>query len=350
MRRNHLLTGLFLLVAYGLSSQDIHFSHIHASPVHLNPAMTGVFDKGEIRLIGNSRLQWETFTKGYKTLAAGVDAKIFSLNSTSTLSGGIQVYADRAGDLNFSTNRVDLNLAVQKTFDRQSRNMISLGFQGGYINHSIDYSKMIGYEQEDELLNFAPKSLNTWDLGLGMSWFHRVDRRDYFYLGGSAFHLNNPTISFFGEMDSNGRDSDMEMGKVLYRKIVLHGGGKFKLSKNLSSLPSFIFMDQGPHREVKVGSFFKYRNSRSQKRKDYAVYLGAWLRWYAEMDMWGTDAVNLSVRLDHGTSIFTFSFDVNISKLTQASHGLGGPEFSIIKVLEWDKPKPKRSKVKCPAI
>ena len=51
-----------LLMTLVLKAQDVHFSHIHASPTIMNPAMTGLFD-GDLRLILNYRSQWNNFTK-----------------------------------------------------------------------------------------------------------------------------------------------------------------------------------------------------------------------------------------------------------------------------------------------
>ena len=45
---------LLLTVAEG---QDIHFSHIHASPMFLNPAMTGLINH-DFRFISNIKSQW----------------------------------------------------------------------------------------------------------------------------------------------------------------------------------------------------------------------------------------------------------------------------------------------------
>lgn len=349
MKKILVLVGA-LIFQINLWGQDIHFSHIHASPIYLNPAMTGIFSDGELRFIANSRLQWQTFTKGYKTIAASADMKLFSLNSLSVLSGGLQLFADRAGDLNLSTHSAALNFAVQKSFDRTSRNLISIGFKGAYLNHRIDFSKMRGYEQETELIENAVDNIHNWDLGAGFTWFHRARYAQFLYLGASVFHINQPSITFFGDIDNPDEIPDSENGKMLYRKVVFHGGAKFKVHKNLSILPSFIFMDQGPDREIKIGTFAKYKNSRAHTKNDYALYLGAWIRWYLEKDLAGTDALDLSLRIDYRKTIYTFSFDVNLSKLTRVSYGLGGPELSIIKIIDWKKLKRKKSKVKCPAM
>ena len=46
------LLFLTLIMSNDMKSQDIHFSHIHASPTFLNPAYTGVHN-GTIRVIMN---------------------------------------------------------------------------------------------------------------------------------------------------------------------------------------------------------------------------------------------------------------------------------------------------------
>ncbi len=347
--KKYLVLFAVIQLVITLQAQDVHLSHIHASPIHLNPAMTGVFQDGYLRLIANSRLQWETFTKGYKTVMASADLKLVNLNNSSILSGGIQVASDKAGDLNFSTNTASINFSVQKSFDRQSKNVVSFGFQGALINHRIDFSKMIGYEIETELITDAPETINAWDVSTGVTWFHSFYPKNHFYIGAALFHLNQPSISFFGDLDLYELPYD-EVGKILYRKFIIHGGGKIGIHKNISLLPSFLIADQGPHREMKMGTFFKYENRRSRKDNDYAVYLGGWVRWYLEKDLIGTDAIDLSLRIDHESTIYTFSFDVNISKLTRVSQGLGGPELSVIKIFDKKNTKRKKFKVKCPAL
>ena len=314
--------------------------------------MTGLFDGGNIRFIANSRVQWETFTNGYKTLAGSLDAKAMQLNSNTILGGGLMVSADKAGDLGFQTTSAGLSLSVIRSLDRQARNLVSFGFQSNYYSNRLDYSKMVGHEVDRMVLDGAPDNIQYFDVSAGLGWFYTISRDNYYYLGASVFHLNQPEVSFFGQRDEY---QDFEAadvrGKLLYRKIVLHGGAQFSMAKNITALPSFIFMDQGPHREIKMGSFVKFNPSKaSRNRTPTAFYLGGWIRYYVDQDIAGVDAIDLSLRFDYKQTTVTFSFDFNVSSLSRASLGLGGPELSFIQILDADFPKRKNSRVKCPVL
>jgi hypothetical protein len=50
-----------------------HFSHIHASPMFLNPGMTGLINS-DFRFISNTKSQWQFFDKGYQTTLASASA------------------------------------------------------------------------------------------------------------------------------------------------------------------------------------------------------------------------------------------------------------------------------------
>lgn len=346
----YLYIVLFWLSAIQVDGQDIHFSHIHASPISLNPAMTGMFDDGNVRFIANSRMQWNNFTKGYKTVAGSVDAKLFQLDPSSILGGGMQLYSDKAGDLGFSTNSASLNLSVLKALNRQATNYISFGMQGAMYTNRFDISKMRGYGVDQLVLDGLESKVNYWDISAGLAWYYAIDPHNYYYLGISVFHINQPEVSFVGREANDPQFDWSSTGKILYRRKVIHGGGQFRLAKYTTALPSFIFMDQGPHQEIKVGSFFKFMKDKSFKRSSKSFYLGAWIRWYLEKDLVGTDAIDVSFRYDHNRTILTLSFDINISSLNRATFGYGGPEFSIIKILGDNKPSHKSNRVKCPAM
>ena len=85
---------LLLILFYGLNlnAQDIHLSHIHASPTVLNPSLNGLF-RGDTRLIANARTQWTGITNGYKTIVASVDRKLFTMRNSDLVGGGLQLYS-----------------------------------------------------------------------------------------------------------------------------------------------------------------------------------------------------------------------------------------------------------------
>ena len=72
-------TLLFLTVCVSLASvvtaQDPNFSQFFASPLTLNPALTGKFD-GDFRFAANYRNQWPSINNAYTTGTASFDMGI----------------------------------------------------------------------------------------------------------------------------------------------------------------------------------------------------------------------------------------------------------------------------------
>jgi len=56
------------------SAQDFHYSQFYNAPLHLNPALTGIF-RGDIRAMGNYKSQWTDVPVDYKTVTLAVDKK-----------------------------------------------------------------------------------------------------------------------------------------------------------------------------------------------------------------------------------------------------------------------------------
>src|ERR1700748_3191093 len=66
----------FLLASTSIRAQDPGFSQFFASPLTLNPALTGKFN-GVVRVAGNYRNQWPSINNAFITSTISVDAPIF---------------------------------------------------------------------------------------------------------------------------------------------------------------------------------------------------------------------------------------------------------------------------------
>lgn len=339
----------FFITSFSLSAQDIHFAHIHASPTILNPAMTGLINNGNVRFIANARSQWNSVTNGYKTVAGSVDGKIANLSGNNFLGGGLQLTGDKAGDLGFSKMSAGLALSMLKSLDGRGNHYIAFGLRGALYNYRIDFTKMVGFDNEPIIDAGAPNSFSFLDVSAGVAWYYNFDKHSTIYLGGALFHINNPNTSFFNRLDVEANEENYSYDK-LYRKVVLHGGANVRLGSYITALPSFIFLDQGPHREMNMGSFVKFLKSSSMKESNSAFYIGGWFRYYVDKGAVGSDALIAAIRMDINNTYLTFSFDINLSTLTVASYGAGGPELSVVHILDLPKHKKKSAKVKCPAF
>ena len=338
-----LLLFLFLLflIPIQTNAQDIHFSHVHASPTLINPAMTGLFD-GDIRLISNFKSQWNTVTKGYKTIAGSMDMKLAEAKGNNSFGGGLVLYSDKAGDLDFTTNAINVSFSILRALNNDGNHYLSFGIQNSFVNNNLNIAKIISRDQEPLIASGAYNKLSYWDIGAGVGWFYSFDRYSSIYLGASVFHITEPSVALVDNGDS-----------YLFRKYTIHGGADLDLGKSFSIKPNFIFTDQGPHKEIVVGSFLKYSSKSKMVRRNKSpasIYFGAWIRWYVEKDIIGADAIVTAFRLDYNNTFLTFSFDMNISSYTRVSYGRGGPELSLMKTIDLGKQKRRTSKVKCPTF
>ena len=338
------------LLASSAMAQDIHFSQIHATPLALNPAMTGVFE-GSGRLIGNYRNQWKSVTADYKTFMFSADMNISGPSKNSILGIGGQVFNDVAGDLDFTTNGAFASLSVMQAFNDEGDHILSGGIQVGKVSNRFDPTKIRTHEQELGLLEDGVNQLSYLDFSAGMLWYMRFGGGEFIYLGGSLLHTNNPIVSFYSVEPGDQNE--------LYRRYVIHGGANLNIGPNYTLVPSMILMAQGPNREATLGTFVRYANQDKKTSAPASLMFGAWFRAFqfasGRVD---ADAVIGAIRVDYSNLTFTFSYDINTSTLTHISAGRGGPEISIMytfgtqsldkATLDGDKPRRGRSKVKCP--
>lgn len=341
-----LLFLFFLNYLPTVSAQDIHLSHIHASPTYINPAMTGLFN-GDMRLIANYRSQWEAFTNGFQTFLGSADMKLnqgFGLQDD--IGAGIQISSDKAGDLDFSTVSANFTFSYLKALNGIGDHFISFGLSNGIVQNRLDLTNLRIFDDDPYLNSSEFASQRTYyDLSAGLAWFVPLHRQDFLYVGGSIFHLNRALVSFHRD------DRPPQPGSNLIPRYILHGGASLRVSNVAELKPSFLFFDQNPHRQFNVGTFLKItRETRSYLRPEYAFYAGFWYRWSIRNGEFNRDALIASLRYDFRNTVFSFSFDLNVSPLRKASNGFGGPELSIMHFIDFIRPERKRIKVKCPEV
>ncbi len=337
-----------VLSSFSIFCQDVHLSHIHASPTYLNPAMTGMIHDGVGRVIVNSKSQWNTVTNAYKTAIASADMKVYG-NKGTVIGLGLNLAADQAGDLDFTTIKTGLALSVIKALDYRSENVISFGAEGNYISTRFDINSLVGFEEEPLVALGLADVSNYFTYSAGLSWFHNPNKETTVYFGASLAHFNQPDVTFTKGLSQQGIIETNFGATNLFTKLSFQAGASFKISRNFKLLPSAIFTDQGPHQEILFGSFLRYAN-RASGPDTLPIYLGAWVRGYLEGDVRGSDAFVFTVRADVKKTYFALSYDFNVSTWKRASRGAGGAELSIIHILDLDKHSRKLQGVYCPGL
>ena len=340
-RTRVLLLGLSLLGSVTLVAQDIHYSNLSAVPMQTNPAYTGLMEH-RARVGLDHRSQWTNFTNGFNTTSLSADMKAWQ-NGADVLGVGVHINRDQAGDLDFTTQQVSANVAYLKALDR-GKTFLSFGIQNVFSSQRIDWSKARGfsYEPTESLASGGQNAF--WDIGAGLAMFHRPNKRLAFFAGMAGAHLNNPDVTFLGDAESNIADG-------LYTKWTFHSGAEIHFGRFNSIRPSLLYLSQGPNRQIKVGSFWRYKTNRgTHTDSQIAVHFGAWLRSYIAQGGSGVDAINLAARFDYDKTSVVVSFDANISSLVVATNGFGGPEVAIVQEMDWGTPKRRRHRVKCPTF
>lgn len=336
----YLCTCFLCISAY---AQDIHFSQFYASPMTLNPALAGAFN-GNIRFVGNYRNQWNSFAP-FNTFGAGVDINFGQSFLKNDLMGlGVSAFNDVAGDTKYSSMEVNLTFAYIKTLgNRYHRSYLSAGFQGGYGQKSVDYLAMTFANQYDgvyydplagsgETIGFDNKSFI--DLSAGIMWY-LVPKEDKFsmYIGGSAFHVNQPDQSIGATRDK------------LYIRYSAQWGAQIPVGKMTSLTPAATYNVQGPYTEVIAGTNLKFYLE-GMEWSSTAISFGAWQRIVGHLDQSLTmESTIIAARLDYNHISLGLSYDVNVSSLVEASKNNGGPEISFIYI--GDLPHRAR-RVPCP--
>ena len=339
MKKIFLSTAIILCFAIvGVKAQDPHFTQFSDAPMLVNPANTGFF-KGMYRFSGNFRNQWDyrfindnniaAQNTGYTTFAGGFDMSLKpSKNSQDMLGIGIQMLADRAGEVSLASTYGQLNMAYWKKLDPTKNRYLSAGFTIGFVQRKIDYTNLQlpdQYNQNDPFHPYDPVSLpvNTSyvyaDFGMGIKYFGVLSKKKFVTFGAAIAHINQPKNSFFF-----GQPSDQ-----LYRKLTLHGSMRFPIAYKIDLAPSMIILYQGSWFEMDEGTYVRFLLSDTKARELMAYNIGVWFRQANRSGGFSEDAVNISNKLEFNQYTIGISYDINVSKLSSTTRLKGGVELSI---------------------
>lgn len=341
-----LLSLVFVFSAIEAEGQDPRFSQFYAAPLHLNPAMTGVFE-GQMRIAVNYRDQWSSILgdNPFRTIGAGFDMR-YNIVGDDYFAVGVQAVRDQAGNSYFTTTRAHLSLAYMKQLGggryRSNDQYLIAGLQLGGGQNSIDISGLWFSNQFDipgeridltlangETVNDRTNIYSNFNVGL--LWYALFDDNMSIYAGGAFFHLNQPNISFF------------EGGyNRLYRRWIGNLGGEIPFTEEFSILPAVQVMGQGPSFESTFGANFRYSNN---DWREIAVRIGIWSRLVNKLDdSIHQDAYIVAAILELERLSIGLSYDINSSSLTTASNYRGAFELSLI----YTNKEKKRVLVNCP--
>ncbi len=303
-----------LFAANTTKAQDPGFTQFYANPLYLNPAMAGSNICPRVCL--NYRNQWPAISGNYVTTSASVDKFAYKLKGGI----GVMAYNDRAGQGTINTNSFSVIYAYQLKVTRKFT--MNFGFQASYFQKNIDWSKLTFGDMIDDQRGFVyntrevptvtKKEFADFDAGI-VGFTKRV------YGGIAAHHLTQPEEGFIGS-------------SRLPVKVTAHAGMIIPLKKSktgdVSISPNILFQQQGKFNQLDLGMYVNYG----------PVIGGLWYR--------NNDSFIALVGLHKGMFKFAYSYDITVSKLTNAT--AGSHELSLCMMFRCKKPHTIHKPVSCP--
>jgi type IX secretion system PorP/SprF family membrane protein len=334
-----LFLGL-LLTGTGIRAQDPGFSQFFASPLTLNPALTGKFN-GDVRVAGNYRNQWPSINDAFITSTISIDAPIMKakLPVNDTWGIGFMAMTDRTASGVLTSNYVSLSTAYHLALDEDGYHSIGVGFQGTYANQSLDGTRLTfedGLQLDGTFLRSPTEAINSefvtvhyFDMNLGVLYNASTNGNNNYYIGASAYHLNHPKESFLGVDTIN-----------VPTRVTAHAGGYFPIVGSPSTIYlSGLFNTQAGAHEIVLGGAWAI-SANNDERDPVNFYAGVWGRFSNV-----TDALIPYVGLDYNSFSLGLTYDVNVSALQTASQSRGGVEISLIYI---KKSSNGRHAIPCP--
>lgn len=323
----------FCLITKNSYSQDIHFSQYYNSPFLINPALTGEFN-GQVRGILNYRNQWSSITNNsYKTYAVYSDGSFLK----EKFSAGLSLFKDFAGDANMGITQASIALASKVQLDK--KNFLRMGILGTWSQNSIDLSKLTWNSQFDgtsinKNINSGEhnnqESFKYFDVSTGIIWVSQFRNNTFFNAGISAFHASKPKYNYLSSVENLGV------------RWCGHADVSFQAFENYITLnPSLLVMVQNQFKEITFGSLIKFdlekKSSYEITSKVSDMSFGLYYR--------NRDAIIVCTQFGYKNLFKTgISYDINLSKLSVASHARGGLEFSLIYIIPEKNKKTEKQK------
>jgi type IX secretion system PorP/SprF family membrane protein len=332
-----LLSTLTIIVCLSSATlaQDPNFSQFFASPLTLNPALTGKFD-GLYRIAGNYRNQWPTINNAYTTATVSADFNIMKnrISDLDQFGIGVMGFTDRAGNGVLTNNYAALSVAYHKGLDEDGYHQIGAGFQGTYISKRLDLTKVFFADQltpfgftgvTSESFTDQQVNLSYFDLNAGVLYNGSTNGYNNFYIGASMYHINRPKETF------------QKGNYLLSARTTIQAGGRIPVGPyNFLHVAANHSMQAKAHNTMVGGAFAL--NLNQDENIPTSVYFGSWFRF--------GDAIIPYIGLEFGEWHFGASYDVNTSSLKPASNSRGGMEVSLIYIKRPVDPNAK--KLNCP--
>jgi type IX secretion system PorP/SprF family membrane protein len=223
-----------------------------------------------------------------------------------------------------------------KKLDKDSTHFATIAIQPGFTTRSFNVSALTFDEQWDgdsynasipNTENFSKTRITYADMGAGLAYLWRKTARTQVGAGVSFLHLNRPKQSFFENDDIR-----------LDVKTSISALAQFPVAAQVDVLPTVLYQRQGKFQETVLGVSGKYYLN-PVNGATTAISLGGFYRM--------KDAFIMSAGMEYRNFNVGLSYDVNTSRLREATNSRGGFEISVIYIFKKAVPFIAKKRV-CP--
>jgi type IX secretion system PorP/SprF family membrane protein len=269
----------------------------------------------------NYRNQWPALSGTFVTTSASYDQHVESLYGGL----GLLVTNDKAGEGTLTTTNISgiysYQLALSRSFS------IKAGFQATYFQKSLDWNKLTFGDMIDARRGFVYQSQDqarggsssNVDFSAGVLGFSKQ-----FFAGVAVHHITEPDETLI-----NG-------ASPLPMKITGHAGAVIPMSNSrysendASISPNILYQQQGNFQQLNMGLYVSKG----------PIVGGVWYR--------NKDAFIVLLGFQTKVAKFGYSYDVTVSKLTNAT--AGSHEVSFTLQFPCKKRRPKFRTISCPSF
>jgi len=258
----------------------------------------------------------------------------FGLKPHHWIGAGINVYADKAGDLDFQNNGVQLSLAYHFAFDPRYKTILSIGFQYGVSRRNINSNNynsaetLRGNNDPDINLleNFNP---TIGDLNIGIALKKWTSKKAYFDVGASMYHLMQSEFTFTGSTTEN----------PITTRLNVYGEYHIQSTKLLALKPLLVYS-----RMSQFQNLFGQFNMEYRLHKKSATTLKGGLGYRAN------DAIQFLAGIIYKGWDVGLAYDLTVSSAAEYTNRFGGIEIGIKKIF-FSKKLPKlKPVILCPKL
>jgi len=324
MNFRHVLFACGLLFTINLSGQDSHLSQYYASPMLINPSLTGMnieAYRGHLHY----RNQWRSIISNpYLTQYVA-----FDMPYEEKFGFGAYILNNRAGSGHYNSFNFFLSAAYEVTIDPADVHHLLTGVQLGVINKSVNVNELYFENQYttqdgggfDPAISseevFENDNVFIPDASFGLFYYNRHKLKIFdqflvktshiipYYVGLSGFHLWSPKETF------------LNVENRLPLKIIGYGGIMYRISNEIGLEPNFLYMYQARNHELQGGLLGYYH----VKEQNLFVMFGPYYRHL--------DALSIHLGCIYKEYQFRLSYDINMFSLHSVSGGRGGIEISF---------------------